>query len=1329
MRAMFAGASRGNRGAVVGGLLGLVWVLALLLTLPASPASAQAGADGSSPQLDWTRQIGSAQDDSSYGITADSTGSYVIGTIDGKDFVRKYDVRGNKVWTRHIGSAGSHEAKMITSDSTGVYVAGKMSFPDGDGSKLYNIYLRKYDASGNEMWTRKLYIDGQLDWYSVHALAADPTGVYVAHEEGPARFLSKYDRSGNELWRREVFFGSNVMLSGHSSGVYMAWTEYDQVSIVSEHNDEVRYINIPVVMAVRKYDASGEVVWTRPFRPEDNIYNERGDVVLRGQNWATAIAADRTGVYAVANERYLGKYDHSGNLLWSRQSWEAKAVATNSTGVYVVGSDSGDAFVRRYDTSGNETWTQKLASSQDDSLHAAAATSDGVYVAGDTTGALPGETSAGKRDVIVARYQTRDARDADCNSLWTRQYGASGNDVANATLRVGTNDLYAAGSMEGALPGQTSAGLSDAYVRKYDANGNLVWTRQFGSSADDHAYGLASNPTGLYVVGQVGGALPGQTSLGSDDAFVRKYDFGGNLLWTRQFGGTDPDEARAVTADLSGVYVTGNWGGQAQVKKYDNSGNLQWTRLFGMPPHYHAYGLGIVADSTGVYVSGETDGTLPGQTSAGARDALVRKYDHSGNLQWTRQFGTSGNDRANAIISDSTGVYAVGGTDGTLPGQTSAGNRDAFVRKYASNGTLQWTRQFGTSAGDEALGITADGTGVYATGGTGGTLSHQTSAGSGDAFVRKFGQAGRQEWTRQFGSALDDDARATAVDGTGLYAAGSAQEALPCQVAAGGADAYLTKVPLPGAIAAPYTPDLDPVSDSGASDTDNVTNDSTPTFTGFAESESTAQIRIMVDGQAMGSGTVGAGGAYTVTTSVLADGTHMITAVAVDGSGNASKPSAALSVTVDTKQPVATLDLAAESDTGVSSTDNVTNDTTPTFTGVDPEAMVKIYVDGQEKNSVVADPDGVYSMTTALADATYSVTITVTDTAGNASERSTALAITIDTVAPAVPSTPDLWWESDSGASDTDNVTNDIRPWFVGTAEVGTIVKILVDGVEKGSDVTSSEGKYDVRASSVAHGKRAVTAVAMDPAGNLTQPSVALSVTIDTEAPVAKAPVQVLATSSQLGTTAVPVTLTWSATDQGSRVERYALARSQDHITWTGVSLPSLLATSVSVPLEPGNGYRFRVQARDLAGNWGDWAYEGFDVIPYQEDSTEIVYTGAWTRVADANAYGGYTKTSTQVGAKATFNFEDAENIGVVMPRRSDLGVVRICLDPGTATESCGNVDLSPDTTSLLGSRKLVWVRNNLDLNVPHHTVSITVVSGRVNLDAIVYLGHLGSSL
>jgi hypothetical protein len=214
-----------------------------------------------------------------------------------------------------------------------------------------------------------------------------------------------------------------------------------------------------------------------------------------------------------------------------------------------------------------------------------------------------------------------------------RQFGTAAEDTARRVAVDGTRSVYMAGHTAGAMPGQSSAGGNDAFVRKYDAGLNAVWTRQFGTAGSDIAIGIAVEGEAIYVVGRMSDAS------GLEDAFVRKYDATGNLLATRQFG--DPFQSETAT--------------------------------------------GVAVDGTGsVYVAGDTFGTLPGQTSAGFVDAFVREYDAGGSEMWTNQFGTSSQDYAQGVAADVTGnVYAVGRTEGTLPGQTSAGDFDAFVVKLS----------------------------------------------------------------------------------------------------------------------------------------------------------------------------------------------------------------------------------------------------------------------------------------------------------------------------------------------------------------------------------------------------------------------------------------------------------------------------------------------------------------------------------------------------------------------------------------------------------------------------------------------------------------------
>ncbi len=317
------------------------------------------------------------------------------------------------------------------------------------------------------------------------------------------------------------------------------------------------------------------------------------------------------------------------------------------------------------------------------------------------------------------------------------------------------------------------------------------WTRQFGTSTYDQVVALRVDASGnVIVAGEVTGILPGQTSEGGVDAFVRKYDAAGHVLWTRQFGfgHHSNDRASSVSVDASGnVLVAGetisNAGPvSAFVRKYDAAGDLVWSRTFGSTEWDAAEAVDV--DGAGnVLVAGHTQGTLPGQTSAGATDAFVCKYDADGEVVWIRQFGTSGADVASGVSADERGnVVVVGETRGALPGQTSAGATDAFVRAYDAAGEVLWTRQLGSAAIDSALSVDTGASGSVVVAGLTG----------GEAFVHMLDARGEELWARQLGSSLADTAYSVSVDASGnVIVAGQVGGTLPGQTSGGGSDGFV----------------------------------------------------------------------------------------------------------------------------------------------------------------------------------------------------------------------------------------------------------------------------------------------------------------------------------------------------------------------------------------------------------------------------------------------------------------------------------------------------------------------------------------------------------
>lgn len=420
-------------------------------------------------------------------------------------------------------------------------------------------------------------------------------------------------------------------------------------------------------------------------------------------------------------------------------------------------------------------------------------------------------------------------------TIWARQFGSPGDDAALA-VHADATGVYVAGYTEGALPGQAMAGKRDAFIRKYDGNGNELWARQFGSAARTEIHGICGHASGVYVVGEAYGALPGQAAIAErgggyrpggrtrrPDAFVRKYDRGGNELWTAQFGTQSGARALAVCADPTGVWVVGETFGtlpgqariakrpaghlraigkqrppDAFVRKYDADGKDLWTRQFGTQAGTSA--VSVCSGPGGVYVAGHTWGSaLPGFAAVGQDDAFVRKYDRDGNELWSKQFGSPKNDSADGIAAEPDGVYVAGSTSGVLPGQAPAGKQDAFVRKYDAKGNELWTRQFGTALKEQASGPSADASGVYVIGSTEGVFRGQTYSGKTDVFVARYDAKGNEVWIKELGTALDDEPTAICADSTGLYVVGSTSGVMPKQTAAGKSDAFVVELSPGGA--------------------------------------------------------------------------------------------------------------------------------------------------------------------------------------------------------------------------------------------------------------------------------------------------------------------------------------------------------------------------------------------------------------------------------------------------------------------------------------------------------------------------------------------------
>ncbi|WP_300665681.1 SBBP repeat-containing protein [Fluviicola sp.] len=351
---------------------------------------------------------------------------------------------------------------------------------------------------------------------------------------------------------------------------------------------------------------------------------------------------------------------------------------------------------------------------------------------------------------------------------WGKKIGGTEWDQGNAIAVDNAGNVYTTGQFKQTVdfdPGAadlflTSAGDQDIFVCKLDSQGNLVWAKKMGGTGEDIGKGIQVDPNGnVYVTGKFkdvvdfdpNAGIINLTSAGMSDVFVAKLDESGNLLWVKQFGGSEDDYSFAISLDAhNNVYTTGSFssvsdftsgnflttfgGHDIFINKLTTSGNYVWTKQFGGDSYDE--GTSLFVSGGNVYATGffqntadlDPGGNTQNFTSPGLNipDIFVSKIDTSGNFVWAKQIGSTGNDYGYGISVDLYGdVYLTGRFENTVDfdpnagtyNLTAAGTFDFFVMKFTSSGNLAWAKQFGNNGMEISYGIMNDMVGnVYTTG-------------------------------------------------------------------------------------------------------------------------------------------------------------------------------------------------------------------------------------------------------------------------------------------------------------------------------------------------------------------------------------------------------------------------------------------------------------------------------------------------------------------------------------------------------------------------------------------------------------------------------------
>ncbi len=441
------------------------------------------------------------------------------------------------------------------------------------------------------------------------------------------------------------------------------------------------------------------------------------------------------------------------------------AIAVDAAGnVYVGGSFNGktdfdpgsdtafltpnggsDIFIAKYNANGQYIWAHKIGGTGSDGLKKVIADDAGhIYFTGtfnataDFNPAGGGTLiSNGGTDVFVAKFDTAG------NYIWAKQAGGTGGgELVNGMGIDKSGGVYITGAFTGtiffggsggAVPGVTAAG-QDAFIARYDANGNIIWGKNIGGANTDEGMAIRTDDSGnVYTTGRFQGNVnfnttPGETPAylisvgGGLDIYVAKYNAAGEYIWAFSVGGatgSDLPKDLVLEQATGHVWVVGQFAGTADfdpgtpvvnlgntgsdvagfIAKYDRDGNYLLARNIGGTNgtffHISTMALNAAGDIyiTGFF-AGQVDfdpGTLVVNHTSGSlfQDAFFAKYDVGLNHVWSAPVLGTGSITDGIGVTTAgdgkiyfTGTYAGKANFGPGPGDTLSSGGDWLNKIY-----------------------------------------------------------------------------------------------------------------------------------------------------------------------------------------------------------------------------------------------------------------------------------------------------------------------------------------------------------------------------------------------------------------------------------------------------------------------------------------------------------------------------------------------------------------------------------------------------------------------------------------------------------------------
>ncbi len=330
------------------------------------------------------------------------------------------------------------------------------------------------------------------------------------------------------------------------------------------------------------------------------------------------------------------------------------------------GAGSNDYWILKLDANGNIQWQKTYGGTNYDGAHSIQQTSDGGYIVAGYTSSF----GAGSNDYWILKL------DANGNIQWQKTYGEDNNDAPYSIQQTSDGGYIVAGKTY-----SFGAGISDYWILKLDADGNVQWQRTYGGTSAEYVSSIQQTSDGGFIV--VGDTL--SFGAGDYDWWILKLYDNGSIQWQKTYGGENYESPNSVQQTSDGGFIVagrtesfGAGDSDSWILKLDANGNVEWQKAYGGQNYESALSIQQTSDN-GYIVIGITN-----SFGAGGNDYWILKLDANGNIQWQKTYGGTDDDYGLSIQQTSDSGFIVAGDTKSF----GAGDYDSWILKLDQNGDI-----------------------------------------------------------------------------------------------------------------------------------------------------------------------------------------------------------------------------------------------------------------------------------------------------------------------------------------------------------------------------------------------------------------------------------------------------------------------------------------------------------------------------------------------------------------------------------------------------------------------------------------------------------------